>query len=118
MNSVWITLVGFAAGLLGGAFGVGGGILIVPALVLLLKQPYQTAIGTSLVVIIPIAAAGAFRHYSLGNTNIPLALAMAVGGVIGAVAGATLIQFVPDLWAKRAFAILLLYIAWRLWAGK
>jgi hypothetical protein len=118
MNSVWITLIGFAAGFLGGALGVGGGILIVPALVLLLKQPYQTAVGTSLMVIIPIALAGAWRHYLLGNTNISLALAMAAGGVIGAVGGATVIQYVPALWAKRGFAIFLLYVAWRLWSGK
>ena len=118
MNFAWIILLGFFAGFLGGALGVGGGIIIVPALVLLLKQPYQTAVGTSLMVIIPIAIAGAWRHYSLGNTNVQLAAAMAIGGVIGAVGGATIVQYVPALWAKRVFALFLIYVAVRLWSGK
>jgi hypothetical protein len=118
MNFLWTTLVGFAAGLLGGALGVGGGVLIVPALVLLLEQPYQTAVGTSLLVIIPIAVAGAWRHYTLGNTNFNLAAAIAIGGMVGAISGATIIQFVPELWAKRAFALFLVYVAVRLWYGK
>lgn len=118
MNFALTVILGFAAGLLGGAFGVGGGILIVPALVLLLKQPYQTAVGTSLMVIIPIALAGAWRQYTLGNTNMHLAAAMSIGGVVGAISGATVIQLVPELWAKRAFAILLLYVAVRMWYGK
>lgn len=118
MNFALLTILGFVAGLLGGAFGIGGGTLIVPALVLLLKQPYQTAVGTSLIVIIPIALAGAWRHYTLGNTNIQLAAALAIGGIIGAISGATAVQFVPALWAKRAFAILLLYVAVRMWYGK
>jgi len=118
MNFVWITLLGFVAGFLGGALGVGGGIIIVPALVLLLKQPYQTAVGTSLMVIIPIAIAGAWRHYTLGNTNINLAAVMTIGGVLGAVGGATIIQYVPEVWAKRAFAVFLIYVAVRLWSGK
>jgi uncharacterized membrane protein YfcA len=118
MQFAYITLIGFAAGLLGGALGVGGGVLIVPALVLLFKQPYQTAVGTSLMVIIPIALAGALRHHTLGNTNISLAAAMAIGGMIGAFGGATIIQYLPALLAKRAFAIFLIYVAVRLWFEK
>lgn len=118
MNFVWMVLLGFLAGFLGGALGVGGGIIIVPVLVLLLKQPYHIAVGTSLMVIIPIAIAGAWRHYTLGNTNINLAAAIAIGGVLGAVGGATIIQYVPALWAKRVFALFLIYVAVRLWYGK
>lgn len=118
MSFLWITLIGLVAGFLGGALGVGGGVLIVPALVLLFKQPYQTAVGTSLLVIIPIAVAGAWRHYTLGNANVNLAAAMALGGMLGAISGATIIQYVPELWAKRAFALFLVYVAGRLWYGK
>jgi len=118
MNLALIALLGFVAGILGGVFGVGGGIIIVPALVLLLKQPYQTAVGTSLMVIVPIAIAGAWRHYTFGNTNVHLAATMAIGGILGAIGGATVIQYVPALWAKRAFALFLIYVAVRLWSGK
>lgn len=118
MKLLLVTLVGFAAGLLGGALGVGGGVLIVPALVLLYKVPYHTAVGTSLMTIIPIAVAGALRHYTLGNVNIHLAAAMALGGVIGAVSGATIVQYLPALWAKRIFAVFLLYIAVQMWRGQ
>lgn len=118
MNFLLITAVGFTAGLLGGVLGVGGGVLIVPALVLLYKVPYHTAVGTSLMIIIPIALAGALRHHTLGNTNIHLAAAMAVGGVVGAFSGATLVQYLPALWAKRAFAVFLVYVAVQMWQGK
>jgi len=118
MNFAFVTLIGLAAGLVGGALGVGGGLLIVPALVLLFKQPYHTAVGTSLMVIIPIAVAGALRHHALGNTNFHLAAAMAIGGIIGAISGATLIQYIPALVAKRVFAVFLVYVAIRMWYGK
>ena len=118
MNFALLTLIGFAAGLLGGALGVGGGVLIVPALMLLFKQPYHIAVGTSLVIIIPIAIAGALRHYLAGNCNLQLAAAMTLGGLLGAVSGATLIQYIPALLAKRTFAIFLVYVAFQLWQGK
>jgi len=110
--------IGALAGLLGGAFGIGGGIVMVPALLFLFKQPIHTAIGTSMMVIVPIAISGALRHYSLNNVNLQIALFAGLGGIIGAIIGASIIVKIPPFYVKRAFAIFLIYSAIRLWFSK
>jgi uncharacterized membrane protein YfcA len=113
----WIGYIalGLLAGVAAGSFGIGGGALIVPALTLWFKVPYTVAVGTSLALIIPISLAGAASHHRLGNLDWRIFTACAIAGVIGAVAGSLLIQKIPELYARRAFAAFLLYAAWRLW---
>ena len=79
--------IGLAAGFLAGLLGIGGGILIVPALVLLLGFDQHLAQGTSLVVIIPAALAGSWTHYRRGRLDLRVAAFVAVGGVLGAAIG-------------------------------
>ena len=110
--------IGALAGLLGGAFGIGGGIVMVPALIVLFKQQIHTAIGTSMMVIVPIAIAGALRHYSLDNVQLKIALLAGLGGIIGAIIGASIIVKIPPIYVKRAFALFLIYSAIRLWLSK
>ncbi|HFE52669.1 MAG TPA: sulfite exporter TauE/SafE family protein [Bacteroidetes bacterium] len=116
--TIWYGLMGLAAGILGGAFGIGGGALMVPVMIVLLGVPVHVAFGTSLAVIVPLAFAGALRHLSLGNVNWQIVLPAAVGGIIGSVAGATLIEKVPAIYAKRAMAVFLVYSAFRMWTSK
>ena len=111
-------LLGLLAGILAGAFGIGGGVLIVPVLIILFKQPYHTAIGTSLMVIIAISISGALRHWTLDNVSLKIALFVAIGGILGAVLGASFIENVPPIYAKRALATFLIYSAIRLWIAK
>ena len=111
-------LIGLLAGLLGGAFGIGGGALIVPALIILMKVETHVAIGTSLAAIIFISMSGAIRHYTLHNLDLHLVLLISLGGIIGAVIGATLVDKIPPIYAKRALAVFLLYSAIRLWLSK
>lgn len=111
-------LLGLVAGLLGGGFGIGGGALMVPILIVFFKVPAHLAIGTSLTAIVVISISGALRHIGLGTVDFRIALPLAIAGGIGAVVGATLIQDVPAIYAKRALAILLLYTAIRLWQAK
>lgn len=118
MTFLLIIVIGAVAGLLGGTFGVGGGIVMVPAFLLLLKEPVHTAIGTSLMVVIPISIAGALRHYTLNNVHFSIVLWAGLGGIIGAVLGASIIEHVPALYVKRAFALFLIYSAVRLWIAK
>lgn len=108
-------LIGLTAGLASGCFGIGGGAIIVPALILLCGLPYQVAVGTSLAMIIPITLAGTLTSWKLNTVDWKIVLACALTGMIGAVAGSFLIQKVPELYARRAFALFLLYSAWRLW---
>jgi len=91
----WLTVLtlvagGAVMGVLGGLIGVGGGVILVPLLVLGFGVSQQLAQGTSLAAIIPTALGGAASHQHLGNVSIPAARLLAIGGMAGAVAGALL----------------------------
>jgi uncharacterized membrane protein YfcA len=115
VDQVGYIALGLVAGLASGCFGIGGGAIIVPVLTLWFKVPYHVAIGTSLALILPIALAGSATNFKLGTINWKIFVACAIAGIVGAVAGSLLIQKVPALYAKRAFAVFLVYSAWRLW---
>lgn len=115
---IWYLLMGLAAGVLGGAFGIGGGALMVPVMIIFLDVPAHVAFGTSLTVIVPLALSGALRHLQLGNVDWHIVLPAAVGGVVGSFVGATLIENVPATYAKKAMAVFLVYSAVRMWMSK
>ena len=107
--------IGLLAGITSGCFGIGGGTVIVPALAVICGVPYHVAVGTSLALIIPISLAGTATSWKLNTVDWRIVLACAVTGMIGAVLGSLLIQKIPEMIARRTFAVLLLYAAWRLW---
>lgn len=100
--------VGVGVGVLTGLVGVGGGFMIVPALVLLARVPMRRAVGTSLLVISMNAATG-FAGY-LGRVEVPWGFmaAFAAVAVAGILAGAWLVRFVPQRALRRGFAVFLL----------
>jgi uncharacterized membrane protein YfcA len=106
--------VGLAAGFLSGVFGVGGGILIVPALVLVLHMEQRLAHGTSLAAVLPIALASLVTYWSHGNVDWPVAFWLAIGAVGGAVLGTRLLHVLPERALGYAFAIVLIATAIRL----
>jgi uncharacterized membrane protein YfcA len=109
-------LIGLAAGVLSGLFGVGGGILIVPALVMLAQFPTKTALGTSLgALLLPVGLLGAFTYYQNGHLNPQASLLIAAGLFFGAWAGANLAQVIPSLTLQRMFAVFIVLAAIRLW---
>lgn len=113
---VTLVLIGLAAGVLSGLFGVGGGILIVPALVLLADLPHKTALGTSLgALLLPVGLLGAYTYWQHGNLEIRASLLLAVGLFFGAYAGARLAHIIPGPVLQRMFAALMLVMAARLW---
>jgi uncharacterized membrane protein YfcA len=116
MSNILIVLaVGLLAGVLGGFFGVGGGVLIVPCLVLLLKMPTHTAVGTSLGALLPpVGLLGAMEYYRHGNLNVPYALGLGAGILIGAYFGAIGAAQLSGVVLRRAFAVFLIMIAARL----
>ena len=85
-----IILIGVGAGFLSGLLGVGGGTLLVPALVLLWGTSQAMAQGISLAVIIPTAALGGWAYYKKGNVKKELLRGMILGAVVGALVGASL----------------------------
>jgi uncharacterized protein len=108
--------IGLAAGVLAGMFGIGGGIVIGPALILLAKFQPQTATGTSLgALLLPVGALGAWEYYRRGHLNIAASLWIALGLFLGAWFGARLAQSLSGPQLQKVFAIFLVLIAIRVW---
>ena len=107
-------LVGLAAGLLSGVFGVGGGILIVPGLVFLARMDQRTSHGTSLAAVLPIAASSLVTYWVHDHVDWPVAAWLVVGALIGAVAGTALLNVLPHRTLAIAFSVVLLVSAVRL----
>ena len=115
MTYVLMGLLGIGAGVLAGLFGVGGGIVIVPGLVLLAKLDQHSATGTSLAaLLLPVGLLGVFEYHRRGQVNIPVAAAIALGLVVGALLGAKLAGGMSDVMLRRAFGALLLLVAGKL----
>lgn len=108
MPLLLIVIEGFAVGVLTGLVGVGGGFLIVPALVLLGKVPMKQAIGTSLLVIAMKSFAGFIGYLGQVEVQWGFMAGFTAVAVIGILAGTWLVRFVPQHALKRAFAVFLL----------
>lgn len=119
MDNLLFVAIGLGAGILAGMFGIGGGIVIVPALILLARYSPQTATGTSLAIFLfPIGLLGAFAYYKEGHVRLVPALLLAFGVLCGSYFGAKLALHMSPLLLKRSFAVFLLLIAIRMWFGK
>jgi uncharacterized protein len=101
--------IGLGTGIISGLLGIGGGIVMVPAMVFVLGLSQHVAQGTSLLVIIPTAASGSIAHIRLGNIRFGIATWLALGGIAGAAGGAGLALLVPDQALRVLFAAYLLY---------
>jgi uncharacterized membrane protein YfcA len=113
--------IGLLAGVLSGLFGIGGGILIIPALILLANFPTKLALGTSLgAMLLPVGLLGAYAYYQHGHVNIKASVLIGLGLFLGAWLGAKLAQAVPGATLQRMFAVFIVLMAIRLWveAGK
>ena len=110
--------IGLAAGVLSGLFGLGGGIIIVPALIYLAKFTPQQASGTSLgALLLPVGALGAWTYYKAGALDWKSSLLVALGLFVGAYFGAQVAQHIDEETLRRAFAVLMLVMAVKLWVG-
>lgn len=109
---IWKVLAGGATvGLLTGILGVGGGFLIVPALVMLLGMPMHQAVGTSLVIIAMNSAAGLLGHLSGMTLDLPLIMTFIVAGVAGTFAGARLGKHLDAALLRKVFAVFVIGLA-------
>jgi uncharacterized membrane protein YfcA len=118
LRDLLTVLAGLFVGVASGILGVGGGILLVPTMTIAFGLPQQLAQGTSLAAIIPTSVVGAVTHDRRGNVLRRAALYMALGGVAGAVVGALIALRLPREVLARAFALMLLFAAYRLWPRK
>ncbi len=115
MHMAIYAAVGLLAGVIGGWLGIGGGAVLVPILILAFGVDTKIAIGSSLAVIVPISLAAATRHHLLGKVDWAIVWPMAVGGLLGGLIGAWVLDKTPADWAKRALSIFWMYAAVRLW---
>jgi uncharacterized protein len=113
---------GVAVGVLSAMFGVGGGILMVPFMVLVLDRGQHLAEGTSLLVIVATAIVGSIGHAKRGYVSFRSAVLLAAGGITGAIAGAAIALGTSADILKRLFAIVVIYSGIMLvrkgWAGR
>jgi len=112
MGYLLYIILGLVAGIFGGAFGIGGGIILIPALVYLFGLTQHQAQGTTLAILVPpIGLLAALKYYYSGNVKLGMAGFICLGFFIGGLIGATLIQKVPDLALKRLFGVFLLFVS-------
>jgi len=115
-NLLVIALIGIGAGILSGLLGLGGAIVIIPALVMFLGFSQQSAQGTALMMmVLPVGALAAFQYYQKGYVDIKAALIMAVFFFAGGYFGAKFATQIPQEALKKIFAIMLVVLAVKMW---
>lgn len=110
-NLLVLVAIGVGAGVLSGLFGVGGGIIMVPAMVLLAGMAQQRASATSLASIVPIAAVGAVIFGGADSVNFVAALVLVIGSVTGVQIGSRLMPRIGDDRLRIGFAIFMIGVA-------
>jgi uncharacterized membrane protein YfcA len=106
-----VALLGLVAGVLAGLFGVGGGILFVPALALGLGLGQLHAEATSLLAILPTVVAGAWRQHRYGNVRWRPGIVLGVAGIAGVEAGVWIARSLSDETLRRLFGVLMIAVA-------
>ncbi len=109
-----VLLVGLGTGVLAGLFGVGGGIIFVPILILFFELGQLEAEATSLLAILPTVVAGTWRQHRYGNVHWRAALLIGLVAVIGVQAGALVAVGLPEDVLRRLFGLLMLGVAGQL----
>lgn len=111
--------IGVATGICSGLFGIGGGIILVPTLVLLLGYSQITATGTSLVaLLLPVGFLGVLEYYRAGKINaenIKFGLLLALGIFVGAYFGARIASGISPIVLRKSFAVFLMLVSLRMW---
>ncbi|HLQ65855.1 MAG TPA: sulfite exporter TauE/SafE family protein [Candidatus Limnocylindrales bacterium] len=110
--------LGLTVGFLAGLLGIGGGTILVPALVLAQRIPQHVAQGVSLLLIIPVGIAGAAAHARSGSLPVRLLPGLLVGGALGGLAGGLLAQRIAGPSLSRIFALFLLVVSFQMILGR
>jgi uncharacterized protein len=110
-----LLLIGLTAGILGGLFGIGGAVIMIPALVLFLGMDQHEAQGTSVAVMLPpIGLLAAYNYYKAGQVNFAYAMIIALAFLAGGYFGSKIALSLPENLMKKIFGIVLLLIALRM----
>jgi len=118
-NFIPYLLLGLAAGILSGLVGIGGGILIVPALVFIFGFSQQQAQGTTLALLVPpIGILAAWTYYKHGFVDIKVAAIIAAGFIVGSLLGARFVTGLPNSTLEKVFGTFLILIGLKMVFGK
>ena len=105
-------VIGFSAGVLSGLIGIGGGIIMIPAMIFFLKFNQHLSQGTTLAAMIPpIGILAAYEYYKSGFVNIPVAVFIAIGFIIGGLIGAKFAVYINENLLRKVFGLVLLLIS-------
>jgi len=117
---VWLALlVGVVIGVVSGIVGIGGGVLFIPALIWLFGMDQHKAQGTSLgALLAPVGIFAFLEYHRHGNADLRIALLLAAGFLAGGYFGAVGAQYIPELWLRRIFAIMLVVIGGRMFFSR
>lgn len=114
-NILILIIIGLAAGFISGSMGVGGGIVIIPALIFFFGMSQHQAQGTSLgVLVFPVAIAGAYNYYKEGYINTKFVLIILVAFMLGGWLGSLVSVNLPEKTLKKAFGLLLFFMGAKL----
>lgn len=110
-NYIKQIIIGLLAGLVSGFFSTGGGLILVPSFLYLLKMDSQKARGTSVFCILPMVITSSFFYYKGNFINWKISILCGIGGAIGGYIGAKLLKRLPEKTLKIAFTIFLIYVS-------
>ncbi len=116
---LFLIAIGLVAGALGGLLGIGGGIIMIPAMVYILGMNQHQAVGTSLAVMLPpIGLFAAYNYYKEGYINLKFALIMAMAFMVGSFFSSKLAVSIPASTIRKAFSIFLIIVAIKMFFSK
>ncbi|MDD5116028.1 MAG: sulfite exporter TauE/SafE family protein [Candidatus Omnitrophica bacterium] len=119
MNQVLYIVLGVVAGVLSGALGIGGGVVLIPALVFVFGLTQLQAQGTTLALMVPpIGLLAALRYYQSGNVKLGMAGFICAGFFVGGLIGANLVQNLPQPLLRKIFALFLFFVSLRMFFAK
>ena len=114
-----LVVIGIITGIMAGMLGIGGAIIMIPALVFLMGMSQQTAQGTSLAVMLPpVGIIAAYNYYKVGHVNIKYALILAAFFIVGSYFGSKIAIVLPQNVLRKIFGILLLLVAIKMLLSK
>jgi uncharacterized membrane protein YfcA len=114
-----LIVIGIISGLLAGVFGIGGAIIVIPALIFILGLSQHEAQGTSLAFMIPpVGILAAWNYWKAGHVNWKIALVLSITFVIGAYFGSQFSLNISDRMLRRAFGVLMIVMAIKLIVSK
>ncbi len=119
MNIIVYITLGLLAGIISGSLGIGGGVIMVPLLVMVFGLTQHQAQGTALAVMLPpVFILAVMQYYWAGNVKVQMAIFIALGFIFGGFIGAHVVQNIPSAYLKRMFGIFLILVGIKMVLGK